>query len=305
MPVMAQNYEVITEARDLGRWHFRSWKKTLVLVGAGGTLALLLAVVRPRLPRITTANEPEATETLWAQNEFQKKCMFIMKTTGCDKKSDPKHNTYWTCEKNDWSMSYKCCCMNEQGWPHAQLQQLGILKPDAKPVYNKPSGGNSFSAGVSSIIQQGENALLQFMQHTSLCLRGPEEALGGHFTTWDCEDGQMDTRFQLPPRGSGTIRWSKKPGICLGLVNEGSKEVQAVPCQPGNMNQMFQLTEGSHGMIQWSHSGNLCLDVEDDKISQGKKIVLKNCVYWPKKASQQFRMKKAAFATLFHETIIA
>jgi len=46
-------------------------------------------------------------------------------------------------------------------------------------------------------------------------------------------------------------------------------------------------------MIQWSHSGNLCLDVEDDVISQGKKIVMNKCVYWPKKASQQFKAEKA------------
>jgi len=187
---------------------------------------------------------------------FPQDCPTAMGFNGCEKDA-------WTCtSKYDYSLGYKCCC-DENFWN----SRIG-------PPVNHARGGVEILKMPSS----GDD----------VCMAGPKDDDGKHFSLKPCDSA--DARLKLPPQGAGPIQLVEHPGKCLCVKDY---RIEVTWCNFGDVNQMFQLTNGASGMLQWSHGGSKCLDVEDGMVESGNIIVLGDCVYWPKKPSQQFSAQEA------------
>jgi len=191
---------------------------------------------------------------------FPSDCPKFMRYIGCKKKA-------WGCEEDDGTLGWKCCCNN-----------------DLWPIPPKPDGLSMGSGSLS----KGGDLILRLQKTADVCLGGPGDSLTFAFAP--C--GESNTRFKLPQRGAGPIELTSQPGQCLG-VQGGMKQLVLLQCNQGSPEQNFQLTNGDSGMLQWTNGGNLCLDSENGATEAGSKLVLADCVYWPKKPSQFFVLEDA------------
>mmetsp|Transcript_36310 Transcript_36310/g.113115 ORF Transcript_36310/g.113115 Transcript_36310/m.113115 type:complete len:571 (+) Transcript_36310:75-1787(+) len=243
-----------------GRTAACSWR-TGAKVALLATGLLLVGTALARRAAFSASARAQWSDPGAATREFQiaafpQDCSQAMKFNGCKKDA-------WTCDsKQDFSMGYKCCCED------------GIWDSHIGPPVSHTTGGPT---------------VLKFStSDEEVCLGGPEDDDGKHFTTQPCDSAQA--RVKLPPQGAGPIQLLEHPGKCLGVKDS---DVKVVWCNFGAPAQMFQLTNGGTGMLQWSHGGDKCLDVEGGKVKAGRRIVLGSCVYWPKKPSQQFAVAAA------------
>jgi len=269
MPVRAaeHEYEFVEEAAEARQLSLQSGTagsmKAVVKIALGTfglTLVALAWAWRGAVgPARTPTGEIEQVAEDFEVKRFPEDCGKFMRYTGCEKKR-------WTCDSDeDHSDGYRCCC-DSHIWD-SQTRQSPL----------KTSSG-----GVS---------VLRLEKSMGACLGGPE-AGGSHFSLAPCDEERA--RLALPAKGSGAVRLDGEKGKCLGVTGrEGHRHVEVVPCGHGAAEQMFQLTDGDSGMLQWSHGGDLCLDTEDDSTGTGSKIVLGDCVYWPKKDSQVYSLEDA------------
>jgi len=123
----------------------------------------------------------------------------------------------------------------------------------------------------------------------AVCLgaRAPPSTEGGaEVSLAPC--GSPSTHFERPGEGNGAIRLASQAGKCLGVSGANLKDLEVVDCDPQSEQQAFRLTKGNKGLLKWSHGESKCFDTENGRVDAGNKMVLKDCVFWPEKTSQQF-----------------